>query len=102
MTTTTTTDAEIMNKIAGAIRQARREKDWTQSKLAERAGLTVSQVCLFESGIRTPNAKSLVRLLLALGLDPFAGLSRSRDVYQCYWRDRALEAERQLSRCTMK
>lgn len=64
---------------SSALREARRERGWTQAELAARLGVTQAYVCLLERGRRmVPRrlAKKLVRMLqlppsaLPLGADP--------------------------------
>lgn len=50
------------------VRQAREAKDFTQEKLAEKAGLDPTYISGIERGIRNPGIKNVARLAKALGL----------------------------------
>jgi transcriptional regulator with XRE-family HTH domain len=51
------------------IRELRDERGWNQTALAYRAGMSVSQISLIESGKRNPSAASLKNLADALEVD---------------------------------
>lgn len=52
------------------IRQLRYRKRFTQQKLAQEAGLSVTQVSRIEKGVHTPRFSTIDRLAEALGVDP--------------------------------
>ncbi len=56
--------------IGDKISQLRRERKWTQSELAERAGITQNQVSRIEKGKTRPRGSTIQGLADALGVDP--------------------------------
>lgn len=70
------TPVEEREIFAQRLKEARDERDWTQSRLAEEAGLTASAISQFESEDREPNFGSIVKLAHALEVSPayLAGL----------------------------
>ncbi len=56
-----------MTTIGQRLKQLRQERGWSQTKLAERSGLTHSAISYIESGSRVPGSMSLWKL--AEGLD---------------------------------
>jgi transcriptional regulator with XRE-family HTH domain len=54
-------------KIGEAIRRVRREKDFTQQIVAERAGITSGHLSKIESGATDPDSEMIVRIADALG-----------------------------------
>lgn len=50
------------------VRQAREAKEFTQEKLAEKAGLDPTYISGIERGLRNPGIKNVARLAKALGL----------------------------------
>ncbi|WP_067922772.1 helix-turn-helix domain-containing protein [Alicyclobacillus shizuokensis] len=46
----------------------RKQKGWTQARLAKETGLSASAVAMYETGRRTPDAGALARLAAALGV----------------------------------
>ena len=56
--------------IGDKISQLRRERKWTQSELAERAGITQNQVSRIEKGKTRPRGSTIQGLDDALGVDP--------------------------------
>lgn len=54
---------------AGLIREARHRSGLTQRLLAVRAATSHSTLAAYESGAKTPNASTLVRVLRAAGFD---------------------------------
>lgn len=58
------------------LKALRKEKGWSQQKLAEKAGLSINAVTKIEQGLaESPTLKTLVKLVDALGvsLDELAG-----------------------------
>ena len=51
--------------IAGRIKRAREIRGWKQVELARRVGLSRSNVSRFESGLRTPEVASAIKLAKA-------------------------------------
>lgn len=58
------------------LRELRKEREWTQSKLARQANLTPSAISQFEGGEREPRFDSIIKLAHALEVSPsyLAGL----------------------------
>lgn len=56
--------------IAGNIARLRREQKLTQSQLASRSGVHVTEVSRIERGLRDVRLSTLVRLARALGVKP--------------------------------
>lgn len=52
------------------LRHKRVKKDWSQKKLADKAGLNFVVVSFYETGERLPGVKNIVKLCLALGCKP--------------------------------
>lgn len=52
------------------IKEAREAKGWTQSILAEEAGVSMSLIGMVESGKSNPSLKALDKIAKALGKDP--------------------------------
>ena len=52
------------------LREARRQRGWTQAQLAFCAGVAQSVVARWESGRVTPRVDSLRRVLVAAGFEP--------------------------------
>jgi ribosome-binding protein aMBF1 (putative translation factor) len=59
---------DIVPGFADLIRVAREAKGWTQSDLAERAGMTQESVSAIERERRAPSLRTASRLVAALGL----------------------------------
>jgi transcriptional regulator with XRE-family HTH domain len=57
---------------AGRLRELREAAGWTQSELAERAGLTRDGVAHLEQGRRKPGWETVLALAEALGVDCLA------------------------------
>ena len=55
--------------LAERIRQARKERGWTQEQLGEAVGVHLNTVVRWEGGIRIPSATKLKEIAGALGLD---------------------------------
>lgn len=70
------TPVEEREIFAQRLKETRDERDWTQSRLAEEAGLTASAISQFESEDREPSFGSIVKLAHALEVSPayLAGL----------------------------
>lgn len=60
-----------IHPVIDAIRQARREKGWSQARLAEASGVSVTAIGGWEDGTHSPQLAQLARVLdvLALRLD---------------------------------
>ncbi len=52
------------------IHRQRELRAWTQRELADRCGLSKSQLSVFEAGAREPTWSVLCRILAAMGLQP--------------------------------
>ncbi len=61
--------------ISNLVREARRRAGFTQTELAERAGVPKSTVGRIESGARVPSTEMVERLVRAAGLDVSVSLS---------------------------
>jgi transcriptional regulator with XRE-family HTH domain len=60
-----------INEIIGAnVRRLRKEREYTQEELADRAGLHVTFIAHIESGKKICSVKSLTRLANALNVKP--------------------------------
>lgn len=71
-----TTPEEVETQLAARIRTLRLHRDWKQSTLAERSGVSLPTIRRYERTGRT-TVKNLLRLCHALGrLDEFAELLR--------------------------
>lgn len=57
-------------EVAGLLRRARVDAGLSQTDLAEQVGMTQSVISAYEHGHRVPNLESMVRLMLALSIDP--------------------------------
>lgn len=53
-----------------AVRERRKAKEWTQEKLAERAGVAAIHVGFVERGENVPKLTLILRLARALGVRP--------------------------------
>ena len=60
--------------IGERIRSARKEEHLTQVQLAEKAGIAVNSLRLYESGKRSPNIETLEKIISALGIDHYSDL----------------------------
>lgn len=54
--------------VAAKIRKLREQRGWTQTQLAEEAGLTQSHVCRIENAVHSPSWKTITRIAKALGV----------------------------------
>ena len=67
--------------LAKRVKECRKQKGWTQQKLAEKTGLSFNTITKIEQGIGdSPTLKTLLKLSEALevGLDELVGIKRSR------------------------
>ena len=55
--------------IGEKIRSARKEEHLTQVQLAEKAGIAVNSLRLYEAGKRSPNTETLRKIMSALGIE---------------------------------
>ena len=53
-----------------AVRERRKAKEWTQERLAEKAGIAAIQVGFIERGENVPKLTQVLRLAQALGVRP--------------------------------
>ena len=58
----------ILAALGQNVRRAREAKEFTQEKLAEKAGLDPTYISGIERGLRNPGIKNVARLARALGL----------------------------------
>lgn len=56
-----------MNDIGHKIQECRKEKGWTQEKLAQKMGISRATVAQYEAGKRKPKYETIVRFADALG-----------------------------------
>lgn len=61
--------ARLAFELGKAVRELREERNWTQSQLAEAAGMTQPAVARFEAGGTVPTIPVLDRLAHALGVE---------------------------------
>lgn len=59
---------QLRSVLARNVRQARREREWSQEQLAERAGLSSVYVSQIESGLKACSIDVIEALSLAFGL----------------------------------
>lgn|SRR5215203_3026568 len=59
-----------MQQMGKRLRELREGRGWTRVQLGVYAGVSTATVSLVESGQRTPNAETLVKLAHALGVEP--------------------------------
>lgn len=67
--------------LAKRLKECRKQKGWTQQKLAEKTGLSFNTITKIEQGIGdSPTLKTLLKLseALEIGLDELVGIKRSR------------------------
>jgi len=57
-----------MFTVGERIRKLRREKDWSQRRLAQKAGIHEKMVCRYEKGVNIPSIESLQKIADALGV----------------------------------
>jgi transcriptional regulator with XRE-family HTH domain len=72
----------LLQQFGENVRQARRERGWTQEDLSGETGLAVVQVSRIERGKREIRLSSLIRLIDGLDIEPetlLAGLTRRGD-----------------------
>lgn len=63
--------AEILETLSANIKKLRKERSWTQEKLAEEANLSVQAINFFEGKRRWPGEDSLSKLAAALGVEVY-------------------------------
>lgn len=61
-------EARLRFELGEAVRARREELGWSQTRLAERAGMRQPAIARFEAGGTTPTLPVLERIALALGL----------------------------------
>lgn len=61
---------DIRRQVGSNLRRLRSQMKWSQSKLAERAGLNRSYLSMVENGRRNISLDNLVSLALALRVEP--------------------------------
>lgn len=67
--------------------EARKLKNWSQSKLASKAGFEPSAISHFESGRRKPSFKNLIKLaqILMVTLDYLVGNTKNNFICKNVW-----------------
>lgn len=68
----------IEQRLAAAVRTARREAEVTQADLAYRAGMVRTSVVMIEGGKQSMSVAQLCGIAKALGLQPWALLRRAQ------------------------
>jgi len=63
-------DANLLRALGKRIRELRKEREYSQEKLAERAGIHENHVRRIEGGTANPSYVVLVKLAKALGVTP--------------------------------
>ena len=63
--------AEILETLSTNIKNYRKEKSWTQEKLAEEADMSVQAINFFEGKRRWPGEDSLSKIASALGVEVY-------------------------------
>lgn len=66
-----TRDTQVMRKIGARLRALRREKNITQKKLAQKAGLSTSQIARLELGRLNTTISTMVIIARSLETDLF-------------------------------
>ena len=61
--------ARTPKQIGSSIQRARKLRDWTQSELAERAGLRQGTISVIENGEKPAKINSILSVLAALDLE---------------------------------
>ncbi len=61
--------ARTPHQIGTAIQRVRKQRGWTQSQLAERAGLRQETISIIENGEKASRIPSILRVLAALDLE---------------------------------
>ena len=67
--------------IGKKIKELRKNKGWSQQKLAEKSGLSFNTITRIEQGVGdSPTLKTLLKLseTLEIGLDELVGIKRSK------------------------
>lgn len=62
------------------LREARKNKGWTQKRLADEMGVTVALISHYENGYRTPKPETLEKFSAALDIAIF-----DFEEDKCYW-----------------
>ena len=57
-----------MNDIITQLRQARKDANISQAKLAELAGMSQQQISMYENGVKSPSIDTVQRIAEVLGL----------------------------------
>ena len=65
------TGHEVLETFSTNIKTFRKEKSWTQERLAEEAGLSVQAINFFEGKRRWPGENSLSKIAEALGVEVY-------------------------------
>lgn len=65
------TGIELLETLSSNIRNFRKQKTWTQEKLAEEAELSVQAINFFEGRRRWPGEESLSKIATALGVEVY-------------------------------
>lgn len=63
-------DVDPLAQLAHNVRAARIERELTQEQVANRAGLTLSDVGRIERGQRDPGVRVLARIAYGIGVEP--------------------------------
>ena len=69
---------ELLERFGSNVRQMRREKNWTQETLAETAGINDKEVSHIEQGNRNITLETLVKISMALDIDPHLMLTKMK------------------------
>jgi len=64
----TTNTEDVLTRLGSNIRTARKEKGWTQEKLAELSGINDKEVSHIEQGRRNITIDTLVKISTAFGV----------------------------------
>lgn len=63
---------EATGRLAAHMRSLRRQKGWSQERLAEETGLHRTYIAGIERGLRNPSLKNIVKIAQALDVTPAA------------------------------
>lgn len=92
------TEAKKAMSVAGQIKLTRRQRRWTQTELAARAGVSRQSICRFEKGVTAPTYSTLLRIAKCMELFPMVEfvpyhrlMSRSEAFYANLQQDRIEE-----------
>lgn len=64
------TTRELLERFGNNVRKLRKEKEWTQETLAESASINDKEVSHIEQGNRNVTLETLVKISIALDIDP--------------------------------